>query len=685
MSAISQQLRNLRIAGILDELSCFCFPYECRFLNLDIFDWKEALETFQPQMLFVESAWHGVSNHWYRKVYTVSVELRDLTLWCKQRNIPTVFWNKEDPVHFDTFLGAAGLFDYVYTTDMDCVPLYKRLLGHSRVGTLPFAVCTQTFNPIEKYERKSGCCFAGGYYALQKERSKDLETLFDACSDLFSIDIYDRNVYPGNPDYTFPEKYQKHIVGSLPMNKIDVAYKGYMWGITLNTVKNSSTMQARRIFELLACNTLSISNPCVGITNLLGDLVISYTDDESFQNRIHLLQDQLFAEDKLKLQALRKVLTQHTYYERIKTLVKDVLFWDLEDAAEEICVYSVVSSQAQIDAVMRSFERQAYPNKTLVFVVEHDGDYVVSDEATLIYLNSEQFVSEIKKAEWYAYFSPDHYYGVHYLTDLSVSLTYSSASAIGKGCYFSNDRGTYEQHECELKYQMTDSLKIDRSIINARLARNMHLSDAVKQGAVVDTVACLSIDPFHFCENEPGMTCEIVEDIPLACGKHIDEIYRTSQAIAGSRFYTMQKHQSGKEFLKDAVIDAQCVQKTEFVDESAGLFCIASDGKKSYMRLTPNFGVKEYDRDGWIRVYLDYRTQGCAMAAMVYLDDKEQTIRVVNIQPKMYLRIPVPDNACKLYFRAVMEEGAALLFNEMAMNAFPLQNIGMSRSLEVGL
>ena len=61
-------LKELRVAGILDELSCFCFPYECRFLELDTSGYIEALKDFHPQLLFVESAWHGLQNHWYRKI-----------------------------------------------------------------------------------------------------------------------------------------------------------------------------------------------------------------------------------------------------------------------------------------------------------------------------------------------------------------------------------------------------------------------------------------------------------------------------------------------------------------------------------------------------------------------------------------------------------------------------------------
>ncbi len=33
------------MAGILDELSCFCFPYECKFLELDVVNYIEDMES----------------------------------------------------------------------------------------------------------------------------------------------------------------------------------------------------------------------------------------------------------------------------------------------------------------------------------------------------------------------------------------------------------------------------------------------------------------------------------------------------------------------------------------------------------------------------------------------------------------------------------------------------------------
>lgn len=146
-------------------------------------------------------------------------------------------------------------------------------------------------------------------------------------------------MYPGNPDYTFPDKYKESIVGSLPMNKIDIAYKGYECGITMNTVKRSSTMEARRIYELLACNTISMSNPCSAIKNMFGDLVIVWEDENQFREELEKIKNTPNYKEKLTLAALRKVMLQHTYEERLAKICEDALGWEKEKSRKDMCIF----------------------------------------------------------------------------------------------------------------------------------------------------------------------------------------------------------------------------------------------------------------------------------------------------------------------------------------------------------
>ena len=52
----------------------------------------------------------------------------------------------------------------------------------------------------------------------------------------------------------------------------------------MNSVNQSQTMFARRVFEMLASNTITVGNYSRGVKNLFGDLTIC-TDDSTEMNR----------------------------------------------------------------------------------------------------------------------------------------------------------------------------------------------------------------------------------------------------------------------------------------------------------------------------------------------------------------------------------------------------------------
>lgn len=687
MAIQSNELKELRVAGILDELSCFCFPYECKFLELNIVNYIEDMEIFRPQLLFVESAWHGKRNQWYKKIYNLSIEIREILNWCDINKVPTVFWNKEDPIHFDTFLGIASKFDYVYTTDMDCVPLYKRLLKHNRVGVLPFAVSPYSFNPLEKYARNEKTCFAGNYYALQPERCDDFEKIFDLCSEISGVDIYDRNAYPGNPDYMFPDKYKGNIVGSLPMNKIDIAYKGYLYGITMNTVKYSSTMEARRIFELMACNTISLSNPCTAIKNLFGDLVIVWENEDQFKNELDKVKNIPYYREKRCLLALRKVMIQHTYEERMFKVCQDVFGWERNDQGPKICAFSVVKSNDEIYRVIKNWKRQNYRSE-LVLIMNHelkkDIEPMMDEDVLLIEQTSYTSIIDYSCADYYCYLSPNNYYGANYLTDLIVATKYAANPIIGKGSYFKNIAGVYSLENQKLAYSIINHLKGDRCIVQKHIAEYCYNKNTDYNNLNIEGFVGTSVDFFNFCENEYSEVCEYVEDCQIEEGYSIEEIYNICDALPNHKYYTMQERWTGKEFLRDAILEPRRLKYLEFQEEWGCLRKKISDGKVFYTQLTRNFEVKTYDIDKYIRIYIDGEIRGNASIVMHFLDNTGTLVRKSWPKMGMDLRIPIPENAESFYFSIALSDQSSILFKEIIINAFSTKNINLKDIITEG-
>ena len=164
-----------KIAVILDEFSYECMRATSVTCLLKPLKWKAQINNFQPDFLFVESCWFGNNNQWGSLMYGNSYnapnqmhELAKVVEYCKKEGIPTVFWSKEDPVHYDKFAHTAKLFDFVFTTDANMVESYKKDFGID-AEPLCFFCQPAIHNPSEVIPRKNKAAFAGSYYSTKKE------------------------------------------------------------------------------------------------------------------------------------------------------------------------------------------------------------------------------------------------------------------------------------------------------------------------------------------------------------------------------------------------------------------------------------------------------------------------------------------------------------------------------------
>lgn len=315
--------RELRVAAILDEMSTACFAPECDLVTFTPDNWREVLEERPPHLLLVESAWQGNGGSWQYKIgrynHPDAGGLDELLDWFRERDLPTVFWNKEDPVHFAKFEDAARRFDHVLTTDANVVERYEAL-ANSRirsVAAMTFAAQPLLHNPVAAPERSSAPCFAGSYYANRHvARRAKMEMLLDGAREAGLV-IYDRNYGSDKEDFQFPERFRPHIVGRLPYDRVIEAYKSHKVFLNVNSVEDSPTMLSRRVFELLACGTAVVSTPSVALATIFGDLVVTVETETQAREAIrHLIEDD-DARRRLVERGRRFVLERHTYSERL--------------------------------------------------------------------------------------------------------------------------------------------------------------------------------------------------------------------------------------------------------------------------------------------------------------------------------------------------------------------------------
>ena len=263
---------DLKVAVILDEFSRAAFHYEFSATDVPATGWETVLEEAKPDLLLVESAYRGVNGEWGSLIARFGAPSPQLTAvidWCRSRRIPTVFWSKEDPINFDWFIASASLFDWVLTVDSNKLERYRVRLGNQRIGVLPFAAQPVIHHPPANEQLRTGAlAFAGSYYAAKHdERRSQMDMLLDPARDL-GLQIFDRMSRLDDSRFAWPEKYRAHIVGSLTYPQVLEAYRRYRAFINVNTVTDSPTMCARRIYELLASGAGVVSGPSAALAGV---------------------------------------------------------------------------------------------------------------------------------------------------------------------------------------------------------------------------------------------------------------------------------------------------------------------------------------------------------------------------------------------------------------------------------
>lgn len=370
------------VAFISDEFTFNSFKNEFVPIVIEPSNWKSKFLENKPDIFFCESAWSGVDSKkrpWQGKIYksinwkhenrSVIFAILD---YCKKEGIPTIFWNKEDPTHFTDrvhdFIDTAKHFDFVFTTAEECCQKYKDEYGVKNVFALPFATNPRLFNPIEKNKRSNKVVFAGSWYGNHELRSVAMESILDLLiRSGFNIEIYDR--YYGSEDklHKWPERYLQYIKPGVPHSEMPDVYRSSKIGLNFNTVVESPTMFARRVFELMSSNTLVLSNYSVGVDNFFDELVI-FVDKNP--ERLKNLSDSNI--DFIREKALSFVLKEHTYKKRWEYILSKIGAPWIPDIDSLTCVYKVKSDEDVLKAIDFHQGNLHRKNVNLLLLVDND-------------------------------------------------------------------------------------------------------------------------------------------------------------------------------------------------------------------------------------------------------------------------------------------------------------------------
>lgn len=545
----------LKVACILDDFSYHCLKYECDLIVLGTDDWTEIILNERPNLLLIESAWTGINRKWTGKIQNINNTkdsiIKKIVDLCKKLLIPTVFWNKEDPYHFDEFIEASKLFDYIFTTDENCIKKYKDILKHNQVYELPFAAQVKIHNPINREQKELGdVAFAGAYYNIgHLDRNKNIKYLLEPALN-YNLHIYDRNytyniIY--NYDYfRFPKIYLPFIKGYVPYEKITDLYKKYSIFLNVNSVNDSLTMFSRRVFELLACGTNVISSYSPGIEKLFPEIVKLSKMKEDTLKYLELLTKNKDYRDRLSLLGEREIFNHHTYTLRLEYILDKIAVDYKKHNTPGVSVITCTNKDGDMDLIFENYERQIYENKELIIIINNDNMSLTSwQKKSKSYCNVKILrVDKIKSLaqclnnavencnlEYIAIFNDD-YYGKNYLVDAMNAFKYSNTDIVGKYSHYaySETNKLLSIMLPHIEYRRVKYVKFSTMIIRKTVFDKIKFSEKFCRYDVEFLKNCAdnkifiyASDRFNYvCKTEQNSYIEQAGATQVASGKFID-------------------------------------------------------------------------------------------------------------------------------------------------------------------
>ena len=247
----------MKIGLIADDFTRINLEMEAgiKVINLSPKSWRVDLALNSIDVLLVESAWRGFKGKWQRKIAKYEMDNLDLQLnklitYCRGKKIPSIFWNKEDPVNYERFKHNLHSFDICLTTEETMIPRYKQNFNNLKdVAIMPFFFQPALHNP-SKGEVSEKVVFCGGLYSTEfPDRANRLKKGIDFIGGE-NVVVYDR-FNSNNTEWNSIKGVE--VAAAFSYNNSKKHYQSGLAQINVNSFDGSSTMFSRRMLELIAC------------------------------------------------------------------------------------------------------------------------------------------------------------------------------------------------------------------------------------------------------------------------------------------------------------------------------------------------------------------------------------------------------------------------------------------------
>ena len=401
---------NVRVGIVADTFVLENFAPTCHLVNLMPDQWESQLEGLD--CVLIVSAWRGVSTEWMglaKHGSAISRKLIALMKAAKAAGLPVLFYSKEDPPNYHVFLPYAQQADYIFTSAQEAVERYNQDCPGIPVQVLTFAVNPMLHNPIgsQGVKKEKTVFFAGSWMPKYPDRIRMQKLYFKWIRRAgMKFSIADRNFNRKEFRYCYPLRYIPSVMSSFTYHQVSALYKIFPWIMNFNSVNQSQTMFAMRVYDACACGAHVISNESPGMERIFPEVHVIHSY-EDLHNAVTKSPELLTKE---KNQAIRRIMAQDTVFNRMRQM--------LETAGIQVSDHTLPLIGVLLDPKLTDeektlcremFEAQSWENKRLAETME-----------------------ELSGCRIVTLWGPDRSYGEYYLEDMACGFKYTACDYITK-------------------------------------------------------------------------------------------------------------------------------------------------------------------------------------------------------------------------------------------------------------
>ncbi|WP_336152741.1 glycosyltransferase family protein [Acinetobacter ursingii] len=548
------QEKKAKFISILDEISHNSWSNEFKLFPLNKNNNIAQIQGSTSSAFFIESCWKGNDGAWEYAFTSPGLKhqnaqklLESLDV-AKIKGLPIIFWNKEDPMHYEKFLPIAEKCDVIFTTDENKVNDYKRDLPGKKVFALLFAANSYICNPVNRsrYDEET-ICFAGSYYSVGHDDRKDqMDALLPALLE-FNGAIYDRFSKLKNERYFFPEQYRHLIRDAVDFKEMSVLYKHFKIFLNVNTITDSPTMMSRRVYELLACGTPVISTPSLALEKQFSGIVqIAKNAEDAIKIAKELLNDE-WKYKHISHKGYREVMTKHTYENRVKEILSSIDI-EYEEAPKKVSIIMATMREHFIERIVENLSRQNYPCLEICIITQNfskEGIEKLDKELNqlenlsrvqIVEINTIMTLGErlnkaasLSTGEYLAKMDDDDFYFENYITDMILPFKFGNFGLVGKKeifVYLEESDKTILRYPNQ-SHRVTDFVAGPTLLIRRKIFDSVNGFNHVNTGedsSLIEKlkekgIAIYSSDPFNFIQwrskNSQNHTWKVEDDFFL--------------------------------------------------------------------------------------------------------------------------------------------------------------------------